>query len=107
MATLQTLRKSEHHFETLCDKHLTIGTRHGISSTHDNVTIEKVAHRIPNEIPRDDTHGKRKEKNFFFFLSFLFFFLFLFYSPSPRVVNGACAIYYSGTPSRIRSRAVL
>ena len=106
MATLQTLRKPEHHFENLCDKHLTISTRHGISSTHDNVTIEKVAHRIPNEIPRDDTNGKRKERNFFFF-SFLSFFLFLFYSPSPRVVNGACASYYSGTSSRIRSRTVL
>ena len=91
MATLQTLRKPEHHFENLCDKHLTISTRHGISSTHDNVTIEKVAHRIPNEIPRDDTNGKRKERNFFFF-SFLFFSFFILFSLPPRCQWGMCQL---------------
>lgn len=92
MATPQTLRKPEHHFETLCDKHLTIGTRHGISSTHNNVTIEKLAHRIPNEIPRDDTNGKRKERNFFFFFPFFFFSFFILFSLPPRCQWGVCQL---------------
>ena len=74
MATLQTLRKPENHFENLCDKPLTIGTRHGISSTYENVTIEKLAHRLSSDALRNAIQKKRIERSFdlSFFYSILF-----------------------------------
>jgi hypothetical protein len=84
---LETTSQTGTHFENLCNKPLTISTRHGISSTHENVTIKKVAHRIPNEIPRDDTIEKERKGTYFFFyfLSFLFLFsFFILFSLPPR-----------------------
>ena len=75
MATLQIERKSETHFETLCDKHLTIGTRHGISSTHENVTIEKLAHRLSSDAPRNAIQKKRRQDLLILLFFILFFFL--------------------------------
>lgn len=59
MATPQIRRNSETHQINLCDKPLTIDTRHGISSTHENVTIEKLAHRLSSDASRDATQKKR------------------------------------------------
>ena len=85
MATPQIRRNSETHQINLCDKPLTISTRHGICSDSWNVTVEKVAHRIWKWEKRDARRKKGIERSFFFFFLFLFSFFFYFNLAAPRL----------------------
>jgi hypothetical protein len=94
MATLQIRRKSETYQINLCDKPLTISTRHGISSIHGSVTIQKVAHTDRQSRSQHDTNRKG-ERLYIFLFSFFSFFLILV--SSARLVEGLCATFSSGT----------
>lgn len=71
MATLQIRKKPETYQINLCDKPLTISTRHGISNIHGSVTIQKVAHTDRQSRSQHDTNRKG-EKTLFSFLFFFF-----------------------------------
>jgi len=95
MATPQIRRKPLTDQNSLCDNPLTINTRHGISSTHGSVTIEKLAHSDRQSRSQDATNRK-KEKTLCLFL-FSFFSSAFILVPPAGLVKGLGATFSNGT----------